>query len=466
MDELMQGPVSIWHLAASVPAVAICLYFSWSVIRQQQQVTRDVMGSHKEIVERQNKLMDSWWDRHETAEEKHRETQEKQTLALIELSDNVALNSVALRRLADKVQAEIPTLESLAHEVYTMAHNDPTADLGIGVPGGRFDPDLTFSAAKLQQAGETAAWTHARYGIPDVHNVGVRGKGAVVVVVDTGVDGNHPDLASNLDLGRSRSFVPNQALHDANGHGTHCGGIVAADNQGIGTLGVAPDATVIHCKGLSNQGSGDGNWLANAIRHAADLPGHKIFSLSFGASSEDPRISAAIRHAVSKGHWVVAAAGNNGPGSINWPGALPEVVCVGALDRDDRVAKFSSANDNVDVGFGGVDILSTIPGNRYAEYSGTSMATPGVAGVLALAVGELLKAGQPIPSQQVMADALYATCKDVGAPGRDPGAGYGLVQPAEFIRRLVGGVIPPVPKPEPVRIAVPAGAKFVEVSFA
>lgn len=466
MNDLIHAPVSVWHLAASVPPIAAVLWFAWRVVSRVHQSLEKAQQQHHENAERQNKLMDSWWQRHEDAEERQRETQEKLALTQQTMAANIALNSLALKELAANIKLQTPSLDTLTHEIHSM-NNSHTDIPGIGVPGGHFEPAMPYSLRQLQQAGETRPWTHERYGIPALHRLGITGKGAVVVVVDTGVDGVHPDLAANLDLPASRSFVPGESLNDLNGHGTHCSGIVAADNQGIGTLGIAPDAVVVNMKGLSNRGSGAGAWLGGAIRAAADTPGHKIFSLSFGAAGEDRQISDAIRYAVSKGHWVCAAAGNEGPGSINWPGAMPEVICVGALDNQDRVAAFSSANDNVDVGFGGVEILSTIPGNRYARYSGTSMATPGVASVLALAKGELERLGKPIPNQQAMAEVLYATCKDVGVPGKDPGAGFGLVQPAEFIRRLAGAAPLPVPpKPaEPVRIAVPEGAKFVLVQF-
>lgn len=375
-----------------------------------------------------------------------------------------------LRALTGATKSQATTFDTLTHEVHAMSHHE---DLQIGVPGGRFEPEIEYSRAKLQQmqSSDRAPWTHKLGGIDQLHARGIRGKGAVVVVIDTGMDARHEDLNANFDLGRSRSFT-GEPLTDVNGHGTHCTGIVCADNQGIGTLGVAPDALSIHGKGLSDRGSGAGSWLAGAIRYCADISGHKIFSLSFGAPAEDRAITDAIRYAISKGHWVVAAAGNSGPGSINWPGALEEVVCVAATTPTDTVASFSSANDFVDVGWGGTSILSTLPNNRYGEMSGTSMATPGVAGIAALAAGELLRLGLPIPTQKVMAEVLYSTAKDIGTPGRDPGAGHGRVQPAEFIaelvRRVQAGQPKPDPKPEPKihRVTVPKEAEVIEITRA
>jgi len=304
----------------------------------------------------------------------------------------------------------------------------------IGLPVG----DYEQPGFEVQDITDTRVWTHAEFGIDELHAAGVKGKGATVVIIDTGIEGAHSYLKGNFDAAPSRSFT-GEPLADGNGHGTHCAGIAT------GVIGIAPEARVIALKGLSNQGSGAGSWLAAAIRYAADLPGHKIVSMSFGASGEDPEISAAIRYARSKGCWLFAAAGNDGPGSVNWPGALAEVVCVASTDKGGGVSSYSSANDAVDVGFGGRDIVSCYPGNRLASLSGTSMATPGVAGVAALAVGELVKAGKPISSHDEMTKHLYATCSDPG--GRDIYTGYGLVRPAAFIKALVGEVTPPMPEP-------------------
>lgn len=399
---------------------------------------------------------DKWFERHEQAEKEQMTVIGSNTKA----SEHVA---TAVANLAERIgHSAGPDFPILSNPEPPLTHtiSTPHPDASIGVPGGRFEPDVTYSRNALLQAGESAAWTIAKYGIDKLHAAGIKGAGARVVVIDTGVDADHPDLAANVDRPSCRSFVPGESFADGNGHGSHCMGIICADDNGGGVVGVAPDAKVsVAYKGLSNAGSGGDNGLANAITTAADLPGHRIFSMSFGSSQESRAISNALRYAKAKGHWLVAAAGNAGPGSVNWPGALPEVVCVGATDPNDRVAGFSSANEFVDVGFGGVQILSTIPGGRYAPMSGTSMATPGVAGVLALAAGELVRLGLPIPDQDVMAAVLYATCRDVGDPGRDNGVGYGIVQPAEFVAALVkkaggGGPKPPTPSDPPAEWSI------------
>lgn len=426
-------------LVASVPQLVVMVLVVGAILAFMWRLWQSNQAFH-----------DKWFERHELAE--------KEQMAVIgsntKASEHVAQ---AVAHLADRIGThspgpDFPSLlkpeQPVTHTIASPAANDPPH---IGVPGGVFEPDYTVSLNVLQQTGETAAWTVPRYGIDKLHAAGVKGKGAQVVVIDTGVDAAHPDLKPNTDTVNSRSFVAGQSIFDGNGHGSHCGGIVAADDNAVGVVGVAPDATVTHMKGLSNAGSGGDGGLASAIRAAADLPGHRILSMSFGSNGQSGPITEAIRYAKGRGHWLVAAAGNAGPGSINWPGALPEVVCVGALDDQDRVANFSSANDAVDVGFGGVQILSTVPGGRYAKYDGTSMATPGVAGLLALAAGELLRLGvQKLPPQDDMTEVLYACCRDVGRPGRDPGAGYGLPEPKLFLDAMVKRFAPATPPKPPV----------------
>jgi subtilisin family serine protease len=162
---------------------------------------------------------------------------------------------------------------------------------------------------------------------------------------------------------------------------------------------------------------------------------------------------------VQAGVWVVAAAGNEGPGegTVGFPGGFSECLCVAALDQNLAVASFSSRGPAVDTANPGVSILSTYPGGRYARMSGTSMATPYFAGVLALYLDFLRRNQKPKPNLTQVLEILGATSKDLGARGKDTAYGYGLPQ----IIKMFDAVTPPPPPPPP-----PPPADSIEISVA
>jgi subtilisin len=386
------------------------------------------------------------------------------------------LVTLALCPLAAHSVGVLSGLSSRPPKGDVMASTAPD-EIKIGLPdftpGDDLPYDEVMSPGTLARVlADGRPWSHAPLGIPDLYAAGVRGKGATVAVIDTGCEWDHHDLAANIDRQGSRDYTGSPvSWADKNGHGTHCSGIVAADDQGSGVIGVAPDATVVVVKGLSDAGSGGIAGLVNSIRHAADTPAADVLSMSFGAANPIPEIEAALKYAESKGKWLVAAAGNSGPNSTNWPGAYPNVLCVAATEEDGKVAPYSSTNDSVDVAAPGSAILSTVPGNKYASLSGTSMATPFVAGVLALAVAEIRKAGKKVPSQAAMMKAVYATSRDIGLPGYDPASGSGLIQPAALIAELVrlagaGTTPPPPPGVKVHRVTVPRDVDVIEITRA
>lgn len=465
MPDALPDPASVGHLLLSVPVIAVVLYFAWRMQREQRGVS-----------DRQNELIDRWWARHEDAEEHQRKTVEK-------LADNIHANTAALTDLAASIRTQSPTFTTLANEVHEMTalHDRPATsdqDIHPGVPGGVPVP-IPIDEADLQAMdlmSENRPWTHRAHGIDALHTAGHRGDPRVLIVVlDTGIDGGHPDLRHVLhSAGRSFTGEP---MHDGNGHGTHCTGTVTGLNDAARrVMGVAHQCAVIHYKVLTNQGSGGSGGIASAIRAVADLQGYavKIISGSFGSKGEDAQITQAVRYAHAKGVVQVYAAGNSGPNSPNWPGMLPECIAVGASAPDGSVAPFSSSHgDYVDVTAGGVNVPSCYPGGRLAVMSGTSMATPLVAGVIGVACGYALKTVGLAPTDAEVKEALYATCVPHTPAGRDSRGGYGRVRGPEFadaLAKLVARRKSGEPKPEPkpdqaVRIAVPEGAKFVVLSF-
>ncbi|HEY9854547.1 MAG TPA: S8 family peptidase [Stenomitos sp.] len=238
-------------------------------------------------------------------------------------------------------------------------------------------------------------------------NAKTDGKGQIIAVVDTGVDLTHPDLAPKLVPGVNTADTKATAADDQ-GHGTNCAGIAASlkDDQG-GIVGVAPGAKIMPVKVLGADGSGSDASVAEGIKWAADH-GATVISLSLGGPSPTQTGAEAVKYALSKGCVVVAAMGNNGSGQKSYPAAYPGVIAVAASDCNDKIASFSQYGTWCSVSAPGYSILSTFPtynvsgideyaknkdfmekfGMRmqlkYAYVTGTSQATPHVAGLAAL----------------------------------------------------------------------------------
>ncbi|OYD08601.1 alkaline serine protease [Paludifilum halophilum] len=203
-----------------------------------------------------------------------------------------------------------------------------------------------------------------------------------IAIVDTGVQYNHPDLQGKVERGYDfvdRDWDPN----DGNGHGTHCAGIAAAaTNNGTGIAGMAPNNTIYAVRVLNNNGSGTWSDVANGITHAADNA--DVVSLSLGGTRGSSTLQNAVNYAWSNNTVVVAAAGNAGTSTPHYPAYYSNAIAVAATDSNDNKASFSTYGSWVDVAAPGVSIYSTYPTNSYQNLSGTSMATPYVAGLAGL----------------------------------------------------------------------------------
>ncbi len=206
------------------------------------------------------------------------------------------------------------------------------------------------------------------------------GAGVIVGISDTGIDTNHPDLMANY-IGGVNNINETTNPEDDNGHGSHVSGTVAAVNNTIGVVGVAPGASLYAAKGLNRRGSGWSSDLAEGI-DMCRVAGAKIISMSWGSSSESSLIAQAIARAHNAEILCVAASGNEGANSPGYPAATSGVLSVGATDINDNVPSWS--NRNPDISAPGVSVTSTWKGDGYNTISGTSMATPHVSGVAAL----------------------------------------------------------------------------------
>jgi thermitase len=262
------------------------------------------------------------------------------------------------------------------------------------------------------------------------------GGGMTVGFVDTGIDAGHEDLTGKLvTCGGVRSFgidllgipllddptIDPGKCADDNGHGTHVAGIAAAHaNNGVGIAGVAFDSPIAMCKALNGAGAGSLVAVANCIAYLSGQ-GVKIISMSVGGPGSQT-LANAVGTATARGALFIAAAGNDGGTGLSFPAAYPNVVSVAATDSHDEHAPFSTANADVEVAAPGVDVLSTWSDGGYRTESGTSMATPFVAGVAALIAGRDRGAGP-----DAWRAKLTSAVDDLGPPGRDPQFGFGRV---------------------------------------
>ncbi|MEV4822172.1 S8 family serine peptidase [Micromonospora sp. NPDC049274] len=312
-------------------------------------------------------------------------------------------------------------------------------------------PTLANGIAKVWLDGRVhadLAESTAQIGAPGVWAEGNTAAGVDVAVLDSGADAEHPDLAGQI--AESSSFVPEEPdILDYKGHGTHVASTIAGTGAASGGAerGVAPGARLHVGKVLNSEGSGQDSWIIAGMEWAAREQKARVVSMSLGGEStdgSDPMSQAVDRLSAETGALFVIAAGNGGPNSIGSPGAANSALTVGAVDSTDHLADFSSQGPRAgdgglkpEITAPGVDILAArshyVRGGSgdYTLMSGTSMATPHVAGTAAL-----VAAAHPDWTGQRIKEALVSTVK--ATPGYTPyQAGAGRVDAAAAVHATV-----------------------------
>jgi subtilisin len=277
---------------------------------------------------------------------------------------------------APGVDFRLPSTEALmaplaALKASKAAAGDPSGDASQVVQWG------------VKRVDAPAAWAKSR------------GQGVKVVVIDTGLDKTHPDLAGNIKGGWN-AITKTDDFNDDHGHGTHCGGNIAALDNKIGIVGVAPKADLYGVKVLDANGSGTFDDVIAGMQWAVD--NHMdVASMSLGADQGNQALADMVAAMAKAGVTLVAAAGNSG-GPVGFPGGYPGAIAVAAMcpagvtdtglcsDTNEGLAVFSSRGPEVAVIAPGVNVYSLSKNGGYDTMSGTSMATPHVAGLAVLYV--------------------------------------------------------------------------------
>lgn len=320
-------------------------------------------------------------------------------------------------------------------------------------------PDGTVTLTDSVPEGVTRIGAAAAH---DPANGGHTGAGVRIVVIDSGVDLNHPDLMANIDPDTSNHFncqTPGASADDDNGHGTHVAGTAAAAANGIGVVGVAPNATIVPVKAFNQGGTASTSQVVCGIDHAASLAADgmpTVVNMSFGEPGDDTEcddadvediLHEAICDLVDTGAIAVAGAGNSASDAASMmPANFAETIAVSAMvdldgspgglggcqfdfltfqfHCDDTFAGFSNFGSVIDITAPGALVNSTRPNGTYGEASGTSMAAPHVSGVAAL-----MLAADPTLDVAGIRALMQETGEcpdgsDNGSPGPCPGASW------------------------------------------
>jgi subtilisin family serine protease len=311
---------------------------------------------------------------------------------------------------------------------------------------------------QLGSLSQRIDWGLRQLNVPKTWSI-TRGGGITVMVIDTGHP-VHPDIGDNAIEGKN--CISGEPIEDENGHQLHCTGIICAKDNQTGMVGVAPEAKCISVKALNKSGSGSYYGLAEALDYAIEVK-PDLVSMSLGGPTPSPVLQERIKTLYELNIPVICAAGNSGDGGVNYPAAFDETIAVAAYDKYGKVARFSSKGEKVEWAAPGVNIYSTFLNDGYASLSGTSMACPFIAGVVALMLAKHKKQEEATGMNDCKTVAqirehLLKYTNDKGAVGRDNSWGYGVID----VEKLIGGDDEEPPSEEPADEEPPSEEPPVE----
>lgn len=338
--------------------------------------------------------------------------------AQVTISDNDSLKKAIVKFQSDsRVESVQPNYK------YTVASADPYLDTTSGI-------NYQY---QLKDTDAEAAWTELESGS---HSR------TLVAVIDTGVDASHEDLQTNMKTDKSGTYirtldgsrvVATDDSDEEDGHGTHVTGIIGATyNNGKGGSGIASghnnDLVQVMTVGTSADGVSMYTFdLVNAIDYSVEK-GAKVINMSLGGAGRDRALEGAVKKAYAAGVVVVAASGNDGVDTYSDPSDMKEVISVNASNQNDETVYWSDYGMPKDITAPGDSITSSLPGDSYGAMSGTSMASPVVAGIAAL----VLDANPALTPAQVY-NIICATTKQNGTFDSKTSA-YGIIDAAAAVK--------------------------------
>lgn len=359
---------------------------------------------------------------------------------IIGLSDAGGRSAIALAK--GKIEREFDFINAVQVKLPKRAVERLARAQGIEY----VEPDCEARAA-----AQTIPWGVERVRAPQVHSAGYKGNAVKVAILDTGIRLNHPDLTvyGGYDATGTGSY------NDDNGHGTHVAGTVAALDNTVGVLGVAPAVRLYSVKVLDRNGNGTYSDIIAGIQWAINN-NMDIINMSLGGSTGSTALQNACNAAYNAGILLVAAAGNSGTASgstecINYPARYSSVIAVGSITSSNTRSSFSSTGSTLELMAPGSNIYSTTYNGGYGTMSGTSMACPHVTGVAAL-----IKSVKPSLTNVQIRNILNATANDMW---HDPWRyGNGLVDAWAAYQYVTGGS--PDPQPQTLNVSISTNYRY------
>lgn len=366
---------------------------------------------------------------------------------------------------------EIVDVDIIAPQVQLLTFAED-ADMEMVTAALENDPSVEFVEANYERAIQsTVNDPHYRqqWWIPHIHAQSFweyaphQQRKIVVAVIDSGIDVNHEDLIGRIEPGGYNFYSKNTDVTDYHGHGTNVAGVIAAQtDNGLGISGVTGlyDVSILPLKISHLDGRSRISDMVKAIDYAVQKE-VDVINISLGGGRTSTLEKEAVQRAFNAGIVVIAAAGNDAQkgNPVIYPAAHDQVISVGSVNRFNSRSAFSTYNQFVDLVAPGESIYTTSPFSLYENVNGTSFSAPIVAGTVAM-----MKALNPEISNQTVYDVLTETALDLGAPGRDPHFGAGLLDIGPLVEESVRGNVLPRFKGDFPEMNVP-NTKVFTVTF-